>query len=87
SVALTGATPVFADIALDDFTLDPEDVEASITDKTAAIMPVHLYGHPAKMDALRAIADKHGLQVFEDAAQAHGASLNGTPVGAFGTFA
>lgn len=87
SVALTGATPVFADIALDDFTLDPEAVEASITDKTAAIMPVHLYGHPAKMDALRAIADKHGLQLFEDAAQAHGASLNGTPVGAFGTFA
>ncbi|GAA3868130.1 DegT/DnrJ/EryC1/StrS family aminotransferase [Tessaracoccus defluvii] len=86
SVALTGATPVFADIALDDFTLDPASVEAAITDKTVAIMPVHLYGHPAKMDQLRAIADKHGIQLFEDAAQAHGASLNGTPVGAFGTF-
>ena len=87
SVALTGATPVFADIAADDFTLDPASVEASITERTKAIMPVHLYGHPAKMDQLRAIADKHGLMLFEDAAQAHGASLNGTPVGAFGSFA
>ena len=87
SVALTGATPVFADIALDDFTLDPTSVEAAITARTKAIMPVHLYGHPAKMDALQAIADKHGLLLFEDAAQAHGASLHGTPVGAFGTFA
>jgi len=86
SVALTGATPIFADIALDDFTLDPASVEASITERTKAIMPVHLYGHPAKMEALRAIADAHGLMLFEDAAQAHGASLNGTPVGAFGTF-
>ena len=50
-------------------------------------MPVHLYGHPAKMDQLMAIAERHGLQVFEDAAQAHGASLHGTPVGAFGSFA
>ncbi len=87
SVALTGATPVFADIALDDFTLDPASVEAAITERTKAIMPVHLYGHPAKMDQLQAIADRHGLLLFEDAAQAHGASLNGTPVGAFGTFA
>lgn len=87
SVALTGATPVFADIALDDFTLDPASVEAAITERTKAIMPVHLYGHPAKMAELQAIADKHGLMLFEDAAQAHGASLNGTPVGAFGTFA
>ena len=87
SVALTGATPVFADIAADDFTLDPASVEASITEHTKAIMPVHLYGHPAKMDKLRAIADSHGLLLFEDAAQAHGASLNGTPVGAFGGFA
>ena len=86
SVALTGATPVFADIALDDFTLDPAAVEASITGRTRAIMPVHLYGHPAKMEALRALADAHGLLLFEDAAQAHGASLNGTPVGTFGTF-
>ena len=87
SVALTGATPVFADIDPDSFCLDPASVEASITDKTVGIMPVHLYGHPADMPALQAIADKHGLKLFEDAAQAHGASLNGTPVGAFGTFA
>ena len=87
SVALTGATPVFADISADDFTLDPASVEASITERTKAIMPVHLYGHPAKMDTLRAIADSHSLLLFEDAAQAHGASLNGTPVGAFGEFA
>jgi perosamine synthetase len=86
SVALTGATPVFADISADDFCLDPAAVEAAITERTVGVMPVHLYGHPAKMDQLMAIADQHGLQVFEDAAQAHGASLNGTPVGAFGSF-
>ena len=87
SVALTGATPVFADISADDFTLDPASVEASITERTKAIMPVHLYGHPAKMDELRTIADSRSLLLFEDAAQAHGASLGGTPVGAFGEFA
>lgn len=87
SVALTGATPVFADIELDYFCLDPASVRAAITPRTKAIMPVHLYGHPAAMDELRQIADEHGLMIFEDAAQAHGASLNGTPVGAFGTFA
>ncbi len=86
SVALTGATPVFADISADDFCLDPASVEAAITDRTVAIMPVHLYGHPAKMEELLAVADRHGLMVFEDAAQAHGASLHGTPVGAFGRF-
>ena len=87
SVALTGATPVFADINADDFCLDPASVEASITDKTVAIMPVHLYGHPANMPALQSIAETYDLQLFEDAAQAHGASLGGTPVGAFGAFA
>lgn len=87
SVALTGATPVFADIDADDFCLSPEAVEAAITERTVGIMPVHLYGHPAKMDRLMAIAEKHGIQVFEDAAQAHGAALHGTPVGAFGAFA
>ncbi|QPK81699.1 DegT/DnrJ/EryC1/StrS family aminotransferase [Schaalia sp. ZJ405] len=87
SVAITGATPVFADIDPVTFCLSPESIEASITEKTKAIMPVHLYGHPAAMEEIRAIAQKHGLMVFEDAAQAHGASLNGTQVGAFGTFA
>ena len=87
SVALTGATPVFADIEPESFCLDPVSVEAAITDKTIGIMPVHLYGHPANMPALAAVADKHGLHLYEDAAQAHGASLNGTPVGTFGDFA
>jgi dTDP-4-amino-4,6-dideoxygalactose transaminase len=87
AVALTGATPVFADIDADDFCLSPEAIEAAITERTVGVTPVHLYGHPAKMDAILAVAGKHGIQVFEDAAQAHGASLNGTPVGAFGSFA
>lgn len=86
SVALTGATPVFADIEEGSFCLDPAGVEAAITERTVGIMPVHLYGHPANMPALLAVAKKHGLMIFEDAAQAHGASLGGTPVGAFGTF-
>ncbi len=87
SVALTGAAPVFADIELETYTLDPSSVEAAITPRTKAIMPVHLYGHPARMRELRAVADRHGLLLFEDAAQAHAATLGGTPVGTFGTFA
>ena len=86
SVALTGATPVFADIDRDSFCLDPASVRAAISERTVGIMPVHLYGHPADMIELQVIADEHGLQIFEDAAQAHGASLGGTPVGAFGSF-
>lgn len=86
SVALTGATPVFADIDEDSFCLSPKSIEASITSRTRAIMPVHLYGHPANMTAIREIAERHNLMVFEDAAQAHGASLDGTKVGSFGTF-
>lgn len=86
SVALTGATPVFADIELDQFCLDPDSVRAAITDKTKAIMPVHLYGHPANMDELTNIAEEHGLQIFEDAAQCHGATLHGKYTGTFGTF-
>ena len=86
SVALTGATPVFADIDADSFCLSAAAVEAAVTDKTVGIMPVHLYGHPADMVGIQAVADKHGLKIFEDAAQAHGASLNGIPVGAFGAF-
>ncbi|WP_114906229.1 DegT/DnrJ/EryC1/StrS family aminotransferase [Ornithinimicrobium murale] len=87
SVALTGATPVFADIEADTFNLAPESVRAAINDNTAAIMPVHLYGHPADMTSLQRIADEAGVQVFEDAAQAHGAQYAGAPVGSFGAFA
>ena len=84
SVALTGATPVFADIEPDSFCIAPEAIEAAITPRTKAVMPVHLYGHPAAMDQINGIAQEAGLLVVEDAAQAHSASLNGTPVGAFG---
>ncbi|OZV80969.1 aminotransferase DegT [Micromonospora echinospora] len=85
SIRLVGAEPVFVDIEPGSFCVDPAAVEAAVGPRTKAIMPVHLYGHPAAMDKLMAIAEKHGLAVVEDAAQAHGASLNGHPVGAFGT--
>jgi dTDP-4-amino-4,6-dideoxygalactose transaminase len=87
TVALTGATPVFVDIEPDYFCLDPRAVEAAITERTRGIMPVHLYGHPANMTALSAIAEKHGLEIYEDAAQAHAATWQGKPVGTFGAFA
>ncbi|MBB5788407.1 DegT/DnrJ/EryC1/StrS family aminotransferase [Jiangella mangrovi] len=87
SVALTGATPVFADIEADHFCLDPAAVEAAVTERTVGIMPVHLYGHPANMTALGEIAARHGLRIFEDAAQAHGATWDGAQVGTFGDFA
>jgi dTDP-4-amino-4,6-dideoxygalactose transaminase len=87
SVALTGATPVFADIEPEYFGLSPAAVEAAVTDRTVGIMPVHLYGHPADLSGLTAVAQKHGLRLFEDAAQAHGATWQGAPVGTFGTFA
>ncbi|MGW9627107.1 DegT/DnrJ/EryC1/StrS family aminotransferase [Microbacterium sp. NPDC055521] len=87
SVALTGGTPVFVDIEPETFTLDPAAVAAAITPKTKGILPVHLYGHPARMRELEAIAAERGVALYEDAAQAHGASLNGRPVGSFGEFA
>jgi perosamine synthetase len=87
SVALTGATPVFADIDPATYCLDPASVESVLTERTVGIMPVHLYGHPADMTAFREVADRHGVQLFEDAAQAHGATWRGSPVGSFGSFA
>ena len=87
SVALTGATPVFVDIDPDTFCMDPDAAEAAITERTTGIMPVHLYGHPADMTRLGEIAARRGVQLFEDAAQAHGAQWRGAPVGSFGTFA
>lgn len=87
SVALTGATPVFVDIEPETFSLDPEAVAAAITPKTKGILPVHLYGHPARMRELEALAAERGVALYEDAAQAHGASLDGRPVGSFGEFA
>jgi perosamine synthetase len=85
AVRLAGGEPVFVDIEPDHFCLDPAAVEAAVGPRSVAIMPVHLYGHPADMTAIGAIADKHGLAVVEDAAQAHGATWAGRPVGALGT--
>ncbi|GAB2552317.1 DegT/DnrJ/EryC1/StrS family aminotransferase [Leucobacter ruminantium] len=87
SVALTGATPVFVDIEPDYFTIAPDAVRAAITPRTKGIMGVHLYGHPYLVDEIDAIAQEHGLAIYEDAAQAHGASWNGRPVGTYGDFA
>jgi dTDP-4-amino-4,6-dideoxygalactose transaminase len=87
AVALTGATPVFADIDPDSFCLDTADVASRVTPSTAGIMPVHLYGHPADMSALSELARRHDLALFEDAAQAHGARWQNQLVGTFGEFA
>lgn len=87
SVALTGAVPAFADIDSRTFCLDPEAVRAAITPRTAAIMPVHLYGHPADMGVFRALAERYDLLLLEDAAQAHGARLDNRQVGSFGAVA
>jgi len=85
AVRLAGGEPVFVDIEPDHFNVDPAAVEAAVGPRTVAIMPVHLYGHPADMTAIDAIAARHGLAVVEDAAQAHGATWADRPVGAFGT--
>ena len=79
-----GATVRFGDIRVEDFALDPESVRAQITERTKAIIPVHLYGQSADMTALTAIADEHSLAIIEDAAQAHGARFEGRGVGTFG---
>jgi dTDP-4-amino-4,6-dideoxygalactose transaminase len=84
AIRYTGATPVFADIDPGTFTLDPRAVERAIGPRTRAVLPVHLYGHPADLDALRALCDAHGLRLIEDAAQAFGASLGGRRVGGIG---
>jgi perosamine synthetase len=85
AVAYTGATPVLAEIDADTLCLDPASVKSLITSRTKAIVPVHLYGHPADMDALNAIAEAYGLAVVEDAAEAHGAEYKGRRVGGLGT--
>ncbi len=87
AVSLCGATPIFVDIDINTFTMDPIAVEAAITKNTSAIMPVHLYGHPAHMDPLTEICAKNGLMLLEDAAQAHLATYKSQPVGTFGTAA
>ncbi|NUQ87335.1 MAG: DegT/DnrJ/EryC1/StrS family aminotransferase [Glycomyces artemisiae] len=84
AVRLVGAEPVFADIEPGTFCVDPAHVEALVGPKTAAIMPVHLYGHPADMTRLTALAERRSLAILEDACQAHGAQVEGRPVGSFG---
>ena len=87
AVQRVGATPVFCDIREDSYCLDVTDASGRVTTSTKAILPVHLYGHPADMDAVRTLAEEHGLAVVEDAAQAYGARLGGRPIGGLGTVA
>ena len=87
AITLTGARVVFADCEVDTYCISPSDIEAKITGKTKAIVPVHLYGHPAKMDAIMAIAKQHNLKVVEDSAQAVLAEYKGQKIGSFGDFA
>jgi len=85
SILYTNARPVFSDIEGKTFNLDPEQISEKITSKTKAIMPVHLYGHPAEMKIIGEIAEDHKLAIIEDACQAHGAKYDGKTVGSFGT--
>jgi dTDP-4-amino-4,6-dideoxygalactose transaminase len=84
AIQMAGATPVFADLDDRRMTLDPRAAEAAITPRTKAILPVHLYGQPADLPALKTIADQHHLLLIEDACQAHLATCAGKPVGSFG---
>jgi perosamine synthetase len=85
SIRYVGAEPVFADIDPVTFNIDPKSVESAITERTRAIMPVHLFGLPCDMDALMDVAGRYHLTMIEDACQAHGATYNGKRVGSFGT--
>ena len=84
AILSTGATPVFVDIEPDTYLIDARKIEMAITERTKAICPVHLFGLVADMDTIRAIADRHGLVVVEDACQAHGATFRGRMAGSFG---
>ena len=87
AISHTGATPVFVDIDSQTYNIDPNRVEDAITPRTRALVPVHLYGQPAPMGALREIANRHSLLLIEDAAQAVGAEYQGTRCGAIGDLA
>lgn len=84
AILYTGARPVFVDIELDTFNIDPERIEEKITDRTKAILPVHLFGHPADMEKIMNIANRYNLHVIEDCAQAFGATIENRLVGSFG---
>ena len=87
AISAVGATPVFVDVNIHTSTLDPSLLEDAITPRTKAVIPVHLYGRPADMTAIVALARKHGIAVIEDACQAHGATLNGHRAGSLGDLA
>jgi perosamine synthetase len=87
AVRYCGATPVLVDVEAATMNIDPADIERKITSKTKGIIPVHLYGHPAEMETINAIARKHKLWVVEDAAEAHGAEVGGRKVGSMSTCA
>ncbi len=84
TIAMLGAIPVFVDVKLDTYNIDPDEVRRAITDKTKAIMPVHIFGMPADMPELMEIAEENDLQVLEDACQAHGAAIDGKMIGSIG---
>lgn len=84
AVSYVGATPVFVEPRMETYNINPDLIEAAITPRTKAIMPVHLYGQACEMDAIMTIAKKHNLLVVEDNAQAHGCHYNGKPTGSFG---
>jgi dTDP-4-amino-4,6-dideoxygalactose transaminase len=84
AICYTGATPVFVDIEPRSFTMDPSKLEKAITSRTKAILPVHLYGQMADMDAIMDVANRHGIPVIEDACQAHGAEYQGRRAGSIG---
>ncbi len=85
AVMYTGATPVFVDVSEDTYNINSDLIEAKITKRTKAIMPVHIYGHSCDMDPILAIARRHGIAVVEDAAEVHGATYKGKRCGAIGT--
>ncbi len=85
AIVQTGATPVLVDVEPDTLCLDPVQIESKVGPRTKAIMPVHMYGHPADMDPIMEIAGRHGLAIIEDAAQVHGAAYRGRPLGGIGT--
>ncbi len=87
AIMMAGARPVFADIDPDRLTLDPQAAAGAVTSRTAAIMPVHLYGQPADMIEISSVASRHGLAIVEDCCQAHLATCAGKPVGSFGAAA
>ena len=84
AIRYIGAVPVFVDIRPDSFNVDPQSIRAAITEKTRAILPVHLFGQPADMDEIQALADEHGLRVIEDCAQSFGSRYRDRVTGSLG---